>query len=120
MSCPPLESTMKMPGSATARVARAAAFVIASVTVSLAAQSDSGRKPFDIRRLADSEGQFQTFHVTDTRPLRKAMDAGIVRENTSLLVTETAGGKLALITDQMAFHHIAQGTAAGKEWMADF
>src|SRR4029079_9779208 len=106
---------MKMSGSVTARVVRVAAFIVASVSVSVAAQSDIGRKPFDIRRLADSEGQFQTFQVNETRPLRKALDAGIVREDTRLLVTETAGGKLALITDQMAFHHIAQGIVARSE-----
>ena len=109
---------MKMSGSVIARVVWVAASIV--VSVSVAAQSDIGRKPFDIRRLADSEGQFQTFQVNETRPLRKALDAGIVREDTRLLVTETAGGKLALITDQMAFHHIAQGIVAGKEWMADF
>jgi hypothetical protein len=27
-----------------------------------------------------------------------------------------ADGKLALITEQMAFHHIAEGSARGKDW----
>lgn len=40
--------------------------------------------------------------------------------DTWLLVTETAAGKLALLTDQMAYHHLAQGRDSGKEWMATF
>ena len=86
----------------------------------LNAQTKSGRAKFDIARMADSEGQFQTFHVTETQPLRKALDAGILKEDTSVLVTQTVGGKLALLTDQMSFHHIAQGKAAGKDWMVTF
>ena len=37
-----------------------------------------------------------------------------------LLVMETAVGRLALITDQMTYHHIAQGRARNKDWMATF
>jgi hypothetical protein len=33
---------------------------------------------------------------------------------------ETAAGKLALITDLMTYHHIAQGQAPNKDWMATF
>lgn len=87
-----------------------------------AAQSHDGNKKakFDITRMADSEGLFETFNVTVTQPLRQALAAGTVREDTRVLVTETAAGRLALLTDQMAYHHIAQGQAAGKDWMATF
>jgi hypothetical protein len=40
--------------------------------------------------------------------------------DTPVLVTETAAGKLALLTDQMVFHHLAQGRADGKDWLATF
>jgi len=43
-----------------------------------------------------------------------------VSATTRLLVLETAAGRLALINDQMVFHHIAQGKAGGKDWMATF
>ena len=39
---------------------------------------------------------------------------------TAILVIETAGGRLAFLRDQMAFHHIAQGRAGDKDWMATF
>lgn len=88
----------------------------------LTAQSQPGttQPTFDITRLQESEGRFQTFHVTQTRPLQQARDQGVLKDDTRLLVTETAAGKLALLTDQMSFHHIAQGVAAGREWMVTF
>jgi hypothetical protein len=33
---------------------------------------------------------------------------------------DTAAGELALITGQMTYHHIAQGQAHNKDWMATF
>jgi hypothetical protein len=29
-------------------------------------------------------------------------------------------GRLALVTDQMAYHHVAQGEIAGEPWMVSF
>lgn len=76
---------------------------------------------FDIERYSnDGEGMFETFHVAGTELLAAALEKGVVAEQTQLLIAQTAAGPLALLTDQMAFHHIAQGTAAGKDWMATF
>ena len=58
--------------------------------------------------------------MQETQALRSMLDQGLVSEKTTLLVTETAEGKLALIRDQMVFHHIAQGSVDGKDWMATF
>ena len=89
----------------------------------LAAQSKgtTQKAAFDIRRFSPTPpGTFETFYVTATQPLKQAFDAGTLKEDTRVLVTETATGKLALLTDQMAFHHIAEGNAGGKDWMALF
>lgn len=76
---------------------------------------------FDINRFSDvGAGWFKTFYVEDTQSLQEVLAAGKVAADTKVLVTETAAGKLALITDQMAFHHIAEGSAGGKDWMATF
>jgi hypothetical protein len=76
---------------------------------------------FDIERFSNAgNGWFETFYVEDTQPLRKAREAGEVAADTRVLVIQTAGGKLALLTDQMAYHHLAQGRADGKDWMATF
>jgi hypothetical protein len=76
---------------------------------------------FDITRLnSENYGAFEPFYVTDTQPLRKALEEGEVATDTRLLVTETAAGRLALLTDQMAYHHLAQGREGGKDWMATF
>lgn len=76
---------------------------------------------FDINRFSTAgEGWFETFYVEETAPLQMVLDEGTVGDETQVLVTETAGGQLALLTDQMAFHHIAEGTIAGKDWMATF
>ena len=76
---------------------------------------------FDISRFSNSgNGWFETFYVKQTEPLREALKAGKVADDTRLLVTDISGGRLALITDQMSFHHLAQGSAGGKDWLVTF
>ena len=76
---------------------------------------------FDINRYSTfGAGFFETYYVQEAQLLREALIAGLVTENTDLLVTKTEKGNLALIRDQMAFHHIAQGRVNGKDWMATF
>ena len=76
---------------------------------------------FDIRRLnTENYGAFVPFYVTRTERLRTALQEDKVAPDTRVLVTQTAGGKLALLTDQMAYHHLAQGRERGKDWMATF
>ena len=76
---------------------------------------------FDIDRFSTlGQGVFETFYVEEIQALQAVLDSGLLSTETLLLVTDTATGKLALVRDQMAFHHIAQGTAAGLAWMATF
>jgi len=76
---------------------------------------------FDINRYSTmGAGVFETFYVDATQAVQAALDNELISGDTLLLVTKTAGGNLALIRDQMAFHHIAQGSAEGLEWMATF
>ena len=75
---------------------------------------------FDIRRFAPNGGIFKTFFVDKTESLRKVLEDRRVAEDTALLVTHTAAGNLALLTEQMVFHHLAQGRAGGKDWLAAF
>jgi len=84
--------------------------------------TDGTAKPgFDIERFSNSgNGWFETFHVEHTRSLQHVLAAGEVVNDTRLLVLETAAGPLALLIDQMGYHHIAQGQAGGKDWMATF
>lgn len=76
---------------------------------------------FDIERFSNAgNGWFETFYVEDTESLRQALDDGRLEADTRMLVIATAGGNLALVTDQMAYHHLAQGTSEGKHWLATF
>src|SRR5258708_24269225 len=76
---------------------------------------------FDITRFSRTPiGTFETFYVTETNPLQKVLAEGKVAGDTRLLVMTTAAGKLALLIDQMTYHHIAQGRARNKDWMATF
>ena len=73
---------------------------------------------FDVNRayLPDST-RFTPFLVTTSRPLRSALDDRTVSNATPLLVVD---GRLALSTEQMTFHHAAQGDFAGEPWMVSF
>jgi hypothetical protein len=76
---------------------------------------------FDIKRFSNAgNGAFETFYVQKTERLKDLLDQGRIAGDTRMLALATARGKLALITDQMAFHHIAEGTDRGKDWMAVF
>ena len=83
---------------------------------------DGPAKPgFDIERFSNAgNGWFETFYVEETELLRQALDDNRLENSTRMLVIETAGGNLALVTDQMAYHHLAQGTTLGKHWLATF
>lgn len=81
----------------------------------------STARGFDLARLnTENYGAFLPFHVTDTRLLSRARQDGTVADDTRVLVTDTAAGPLALLTDQMSYHHVAQGRAGGKDWLATF
>jgi hypothetical protein len=104
---------------ATAFVLPAAAIAQDSKPVDL---PNGPTKPgFDIRRFSNvGNGWFETFYVKETEPLRKVLDEGRVAADTRVLVFQTAGGKRALLMDQMAYHHLAEGRAGGKDWLATF
>ena len=84
-------------------------------------QAGRSAADFDISRawLRDTT-MFEPFRVTETRPLRDALADGEIGEDTPLLVVEHDAGKLALLTTQMAYHHVAQGEMAGEPWMVSF
>ena len=85
-------------------------------------QAAGEEKPeFDVERayLAD-ETIFVPFLVEETEPLVEALREGVIEDETSLLVMEHPAGRLALVTDQMAYHHVAQGDIAGEPWMVTF
>ena len=76
---------------------------------------------FDVTRLTVmASGTFEAFHVSATQSLREALKSRVIANDTDLLVTDTAGGPLALIVEQMAYHHIAQGRANGQDWLVSF
>lgn len=75
---------------------------------------------FDVTRFAPNGGIFKTFDVEQTEPLQKVLKEGRVADDTAVLVTGTAAGNLALLTEQMVFHHLAQGRVGGRDWMAAF
>ena len=69
--------------------------------------------------LGDTWG-FDPFPVTKMEPLRSALEDGRVGEKNGVLLLERGDIRLALLTEQMAFHHIAQGELEGEPWMVSF
>lgn len=87
----------------------------------LAAAQHHGSEPFDRSRAWLSDTViFQPFRVTSSFPLRDALARKQVEGETNLLVIEQGKTRLALITSQMAYHHVAQGEIAGEPWMVSF
>jgi hypothetical protein len=94
--------------------------ILASLSLFTAADS-LAQEGFDLDRafILDS-ASYQPFYVTETQPLRQALDDGTINEATPLVVMEHEAGTLAFVVDQLAYHHIAQGDIDGEPWMVSF
>ena len=75
---------------------------------------------FDIDVARIGGGRFEPFLVAETEPMRDAMSAGKLQDDTRLLVLDHPAGVLAFLTDQMTYHHVAQGEIDGEPWMVSF
>ncbi len=73
----------------------------------------------DVARLGVGS-RFEPFRVSESEPLRDAMSAGKLRGDTHVLVMDHPAGRLAFLTDQMVYHHVAQGDINGEPWMVSF
>ncbi len=86
----------------------------------LAAQ-ESADNAFDIdRAFVVDHTIFVPFEVKEMIPLRQALDDGRIDKTTQLLILDRGTRQLALVTGQMAYHHIAQGELDGEPWMVSF
>ena len=104
---------------------RAVAGLTALPLVMLAAVGDlvgQQAPTFDPDRLyLVDEDTYLPFVVQETIPLSRALDEDMLDGETSVLVMEhPQAGRLALVADQMAYHHVAQGEIAGEPWMVSF
>lgn len=76
---------------------------------------------FDTRlAILSKKNLFKPFEVKKTEPLRDVVKRGEVTEEREILMMENDRGGLALLTDQMSYHHIAQGEVEGKPWLVSF
>ncbi|MCH8811199.1 MAG: hypothetical protein IID07_05160 [Gemmatimonadetes bacterium] len=75
---------------------------------------------FDIDIARIGGGRFEPFVVSETESMRDAMSAGKLQNDTRLLVLDHPAGTLAFLTDQMTYHHVAQGEIDGEPWMVSF
>lgn len=77
---------------------------------------------FDVGRAYQADSTiYAPFRVQKMHPLVRALEEGELDGQTSLLVMDhPEAGLLALVTDQMAYHHVAQGEIAGEPWMVSF
>ena len=107
---------------ATSLLAVPIAAVVGVFTLSAQELVTAGSAEFDASRamLFDST-IYVPFQVTDeSRPLSAALSDGTLQDHTVLLVIEHAKGRLALVRDQMSYHHAAQGEIMGEPWMVSF
>ena len=72
------------------------------------------------RAILSDVSQFDPFPVTAMEPLENALADGKVGEETAVLLLRRGDTRLALLTEQMSYHHIAQGELEGEPWMVSF
>ena len=73
----------------------------------------------DVARVGGG-GRLEPFVVEQMEPLADALKAGRVQNDTRLLVSQHPAGRVALLTDQLTYHHVAQGSIDGEPWMVSF
>jgi hypothetical protein len=73
----------------------------------------------DVARLGMGS-RFGPFFVERTEPLSDALRDNNVQKDTRLLVSHHPAGRVAFLTDQLTYHHVAQGNIAGEAWMVSF
>lgn len=72
------------------------------------------------RAMLAERPNFDAFRVSETRSLADALKDGAVERQTPLMVMQRDEATLALITTQMAYHHVAQGNLMGEPWLVTF
>ena len=100
----------------------ARATVLFALPLSFWAAAVSGQDSdfdIDIARIGVGS-RFEPFRVAESEPLRDAMSSGKLQGDASVLVMDHPAGRLAFLTDQMAYHHVAQGEINGEPWMVSF
>lgn len=113
----PRTAPRKAPRKAATTVAIAAAALLLLSAAPLAAQTED----FDLDRAWIAEpGMIDPFLVDQVKPLAAALDAREIEKSTWLLVVQHPAGRLALVTDQLSYHHVAQGSIRGEPWMVSF
>ena len=97
------------------------AVALLALPLSFWAADVSGQEiEFDIDVARIGGGRFEPFLVAETEPMRDAMSAGKLQDDTRLLVLDHPAGVLAFLTDQMTYHHVAQGEIDGEPRMVSF
>ena len=119
---PAWEVDMTKSRLATSLLAVPMAALAGVLTLSAQELVTAGSEEFDANRamLLDSTVNVP-FQVTDEiRPLRDALSDGTLQDHAVLLIIEHSQERLALVRDQMSYHHAAQGEIMGEPWMVSF
>ena len=114
---------MEPAASPTLGSAFTAAMVLAAIAAAPVSSQANQNVEFDEgRAFVSEETIFVPFHVTDTDVslLRDVLSDGVVQNDTWLVIMEHDAGRLAMVMDQLAYHHVAQGELKGEPWMVSF
>lgn len=63
---------------------------------------------------------FTPLRDPEWQSLRRALRAGEVADETTVVTFDVGGKTLVLVSSQMAYHHVAQGEMEGEPWMVTF
>lgn len=105
---------MSAPRRGLAAALLLAALPLASATAQTAEDFDESRA------FLGESPMFDAFYPDEYQELSTLRREGRVNDDTALLVLRRNGMTLTLLTNQMSYHHIAQGELAGEPWMVSF
>ena len=108
-----------MPTGRVRFVGAAALFMLPLSFWAATASAQDSDFDIDIARIGVGS-RFEPFRVSESEPLVDALSSGKLQRDTRLLVMDHSAGRLAFLTDQMVYHHVAQGEIDGEPWMVSF
>ena len=95
--------------------------IVGMLGSSAAVHAQTGAAEFDPdRAIMHQNSMFVPFYVTETVPLRQALEDGTLEKSTALALMDHAAGRLTLVMSQLMYHHLVQGEQNGEPWMVSF
>lgn len=130
LDCPPTTSVVRRPGSSVVPLGLAI-WALLWFPLDAEGQGTSAtlapdpampvREGFDVSRaIFWAESNFEALRDPRFESLGDVLRSNRITDSTPVVTFQAGGQTLALVSSQIAYHHVVQGEMAGEPWMVTF